>query len=326
MPTLCEALTVTLDDVRRAQQRLRPHLRRTPLLPAAPLLEPVPGLAPGHLLLKHEYLQVTGAFKARGATNKVLSLPEGVAARGLVTASAGNHALGVAYAGWIAQVPTTVYLPTTAPASKSERLRRWGADVVLTGTVWDEADAAAREAAERHGWTYIHAFADPEVIAGQGTLALEILEDAPDLDVLVVAVGGGGLISGISLAVKELRPDIRVVGVEPVGAPTLSACLEAGEVIELPEVRTDAGTLAPRRSGQLNFELVRQHVDEIVLVSDEEMRHAACWLWFELAVASELSGAASVAALLSGKIQLPPGARVCALLCGCGTDGFPGGG
>jgi len=280
--------------------------------------------AGGSLTLKLECLQVTGSFKARGASNRVLGLLPGEAARGLVAASGGNHGLGVAFAGRIARVPATIYLPSNVPQAKAAKLERWGARLVWEGDVWDEANAAALAAAEREGLIYVHPFADPAVIAGQGTVGLEILEDAPGTDLLLVAIGGGGLISGVATAVKALRPDIRVVGVEPVGAPTLYESLRAGKVIELPGVYTAANTLAPRRSHEMNFEIVRRHVDEIVLVTDEEMLEAARWLWFEMGVAAELSGAAALAALQSGKIDPDGFQSVCALVCGAGTAGIEG--
>ncbi|HSN89332.1 MAG TPA: pyridoxal-phosphate dependent enzyme, partial [Thermoanaerobaculia bacterium] len=169
---------------------------------------------------------------------------------------------------------------------------------------------------------YVHAFDDPAVIAGQGTVALEILEEAPDVDLLLVAIGGGGLIAGVATVVKALAPHVRVVGVEPVGAPTLFASLRAGRPVELPEVRTRANTLAPRRSADRNFRLIRDHVDDVVLVEDDEMVHAARWLWFEMGVASELAGAAAMAALLSGRVRASGFRHACAVVCGAGTDGL----
>jgi threonine dehydratase len=310
---------IDLQDIEQARRLLAGHVRHTPLVPAVALSRPLPG--GGALTLKLESLQVTGSFKARGATYKALTLPPEAAGRGLVTASGGNHGLGVAYAGRLIGAPVTIYLPANAPASKAERLERWGARVVRAGTVWDEADAEARRAAERDGLTYLHAFADPAVIAGQGTVGLEILEDAPETDLLLVAIGGGGLIAGVATAAKALRPSLRVVGVEPTGAPTLYESLRAGAVIELDRITTAANTLAPRRSAEINLAIIRETVDEIVLVTDEEMRDAARWLWFEMGIAAELSGAAAVAALLSGRAGA--GAlRTCALVCGAGTDGL----
>jgi threonine dehydratase len=207
------------------------------------------------------------------------------------------------------------------PPAKAEKLERWGAQVVWEGEVWDDADAAARAVALDSGRTYVHPFADPAVIAGQGTIGLEILEDDPAVDVLLVAIGGGGLISGVATAVKALRPQIRVVGVEPVGAPKITESLRAGRVVTLDRIATAANTLAPRSSAELNFEIIRRTVDEVVLVSDEEMRDAARWLWFETGVAAELSGAAALAALLAGRVAVET-QRVCALVCGAGTDGL----
>jgi threonine dehydratase len=310
---------IKVSEIEQARLRLAHHVRRTPLVLAAPLLRSVPA---DRLTLKLESLQVTGSFKARGATHKVLTLTPEEAGRGLVTASGGNHGLGVAYAGQLAGAPVTIYLPANVPPAKAEKLERWGARLVWKGQVWDEADAAAREAAARSGASYVHAFADPAVIAGQGTLGLEILEDDPEADLLLVAIGGGGLISGVATAVKALRPGVRIVGVEPVGAPTLHASLRAGRVVELERITTAANTLAPRSTAEINFEIIRRTVDEIVLVDDEEMRAAARWLWFEMGVAAELSGAAAVAALLAGRVAAA-GRRACALVCGAGTDGLP---
>jgi threonine dehydratase len=309
-----------LSEIQAARGRIAPHVRRTPLIAAGPA--PLPPGAAGRLTLKLESLQVTGSFKARGATNKVLSLPPERLARGLVTASGGNHGLGVGYAGRIASAPVIIYLPSNTPPAKAEKLERLGARVTWEGEVWDDANRAALEAAGRDGLTYVHPFADPAVIAGQGTLGLEILEDAPETGLLLVAIGGGGLIAGVASAVKALRPGIRVVGVEPTGAPTLAESLRAGRVVELPAIATAANTLAPRRSDELNFGIIRRTVDEIVLVTDDEMREAARWLWLEMGVAAELSGAATVAAVLSGKVSLGGFQSACALVCGAGTDGL----
>jgi threonine dehydratase len=312
--------SVTLNDVKAAGERIAGRIRRTPLLPARPAR--TPALADGELLLKLESLQITGSFKARGAMSKLTSLDEATVGRGLVTASGGNHGLGVAYAGWAAQAPATIYLPHNTPPAKADKLRQWGAEVIMHGAVWDDANREALAAAEARGLTYVHPFADPMVIAGQGTIALELAEQAPGIDVLLVAIGGGGLISGVAMAAKALNPDVTVIGIEPVGAPTLHDSLRAGKLVELAAIDTAANTLAPRRSEQLNLDLISANVDDIVLVPDEAMREAARWLWFEFGIGAELSGAASLAALLSGAYTPPPGARICALVCGAGTDGM----
>ncbi|HTQ81327.1 MAG TPA: threonine/serine dehydratase [Thermoanaerobaculia bacterium] len=313
---------IGLSEIQAAAERLRGHIRRTPLLSPSPSRQPALPEAGGSLLLKLENLQVTGSFKVRGAINKVLTLSPEEVQRGLVTASGGNHGLGVAYAGHLAGTKASIFLPLSAPPAKAEKLREWGAGVYFTGAGWDEANAAALTAAERHGWIYVHPFADPATIAGQGTVGLEILEDAPDTEVLVMAVGGGGLIAGVAAAAKALKPGLRVVGVEPVGAPTLYESLRAGKVIELPRVATAAKTLAPRKSDAMNLELIARHVDEIVLVTDEEMQSAARWLWTETNLGVELAASAALAALQTGKVKLAPHAKVCAIVCGAGLDGI----
>jgi threonine dehydratase len=321
-----EALTAvideipTLDDVKRAGQRISSYIRRTPLIPAVPAKTPIHEA--GRLSLKLECLQIVGSFKARGASAKLTSLDDTAVARGLVTASGGNHGLGVAYAGWRAGAPAKVFLPTTTPSAKAEKIAAWGAEVVHHGSVWDEANEAALAAAESDGLTYVHPFADPAVIAGQGTVALEILEQAADADVLLVAIGGGGLIAGIATVAKALKPEIRIIGIEATGAPTLKRSVEAGGLVTLDEILTEAGTLAPRRSEVINLQIIAEHVAEIVLVTDEEMRQAARWLWFEFGIAAELSGAAAVAALQAGAYRPADGAHVVALVCGAGTDGI----
>ena len=309
-----------MEQIRAAAARMRGHVRRTPLLAAAPIKER-PELA-GGLQLKLEALQVTGSFKARGAINAVFALPPRRLRRGVVTASGGNHGLAVAYAGWATEVPATIFLPHSVASEKIARLDAWGARVVIAGEAWDDSNRAALQHAEAQGLAYIHPFADPEVIAGQGTIALEILDEAPDLDTLLVAIGGGGLISGIAIAAKALKPSIRIVGVEPVGAPTLHDSLAAGRLVELTHLDTAAVTLAPRCSAPLNFAIIRQTVERIVLVDDTEMLSAARWLWREIGVAAELSGAAAVAALLSGRYRAMAGERMCAIVCGAGTDGI----
>lgn len=313
-------MTVTLGDIEAARERIAGRVRVTPVMDASPMREdPLPG---GRLVLKLDCLQPTGSFKVRGSTNTLLSLPEDQVARGLITASGGNHGLAVAYAAAMGGVPALVYLPTSAPKEKAEKLRTWGAEVVIEGAVFDDAAKAAIARAEQDGMTFVHPFAPETVIAGQGTLGLEILDQIPDVDTVLVAIGGGGLISGVSTAIKAKRPDVRVIGIEPEGAPTHYESRRAGGLITLGAIETRAGTLAPRRTEAINFDLVSRHVDDIVLVSDADMERAARWLWFEFGIAAELSGAASIAALQAGKLATRPGEKVCAIICGAGTDGL----
>jgi threonine dehydratase len=309
-----------LKDIEAARARIQNFVRRTPLIEATPVKNRFWGEA--SLYLKLECLQITGSFKARGAVSKLRSLAPDQLANGLVTASGGNHGLGVAYAGWLAHVPATIYLSHNTPPIKAQKLESWQAKVIFEGEVWDEANRAALAAAQSQGLCYFHPFADPLVIAGQGTLALEILEEIADIDLLLVAIGGGGLISGISLAAKAINPTIKIIGIEPTGAPTLYQSLQAGYPVELAEIKTVANTLAPRQSAQINYDIIRQNVDEIVLVTDEEMLAASRWLWQEMNVATELSGAAALGALMAGKINTENAKKICVLVCGAGSDGI----
>lgn len=312
--------TLDLEHIQQAHERIKDTVRRTPCLRTRFFHSPA--VEDASLSLKLECLQVSGSFKARGASNKVLTLPAAARERGLVTASGGNHGLGVAYAGRRTGAPVHVYLPASTPASKAENLERWGARVIFEGEVWDEANAEAQRVAERDGMTYVHPFADPVVMAGQGTVGLEILKQSPNVDTVLVSIGGGGLISGVATALKASKAGIKVIGVEPSGAPTLKRSVEAGHLVELDVINTDANTLAPRRSEQLNLDIVRDCVDDIVLVEDDDMRAAARWLWFEMGLGIELSAGAAVAALRTGAYRASSGEEICAIVCGAGSDGL----
>ncbi|MFT4702394.1 MAG: threonine dehydratase [Bradymonadia bacterium] len=304
-------MPLTLDAARRARSLLTPHIRSTPVL----------SLAAGELsdvgcTLKLECLQHTGAFKVRGALVAAL---KGDRRRALVTASGGNHGLGVAFAAQVLDVPATVVLPESAPESKAEKLRRRGALVVRHGAVWDDAWEHAVLLSQSQSARLIHPFADEDVLLGQATIGLELAEQAPDVDTWVIPIGGGGLIGGVAFALKSLRPDVRIVGVEPTGAPTLYESVRAGKLVTLPIIQTAAGTLAPRRSAEINLRLVSEFVDDIVLVSDEQMFDAARWLWSECAVPAELAAAAATAAIRAGTVG---GRSLGAIVCGTGTAGM----
>lgn len=255
--------------------------------------------------------------------SKLRALPPEAVRRGLVTASGGNHGIAVAYAGMLAQVPTTIFVPTGVSPAKAKKIESYGAKLIVGGASWFEANKDALALAET-GPTYIHAFADPLVIAGQGTTALELLDQMPDIDILVVAIGGGGLIAGMALAAKAMKPGLRIVGVQPTGAASMHDSLKRGELVELERVTTRVPTLAARRTEEINFEIVRRNVDDIVLIEDDDMDVASRWLWREMNVAADPSGAATVAALMTGAIVPPQGAKVCALVCGAGAEGTAG--
>ncbi len=311
---------IDLADIEAARRRIAPHIRKTPTLAYTQLKD---GGAGGvSVTLKLELLQAAGSFKARGAMNRLMTLSEGQRDRGIVTASGGNHGLAIARSAHVLGARAQIFLPSNVVPDKVAKLKQWGASVEIVGAVWDDANAAALAFAERTGATYAHPFSDPVVVAGQGTLGLDVLDDMPDVDVILVAIGGGGLISGLSTAVKARRPATRIIGIEPVGSPTLHACIQAGRLVALDRLETRVATMSCRQTDQAIFEVVRDKVDEIVLVSDEEMESAARQLWFEFGIGADLSGAAALAALNSGRMTLAPGSRVCALVCGAGTDGM----
>ncbi len=309
---------ITLSDVEAAAERIKGAVRYTPLLHAtAQKTDIVPGAS---LALKLELLQVTGSFKARGAINRLRATSKETLSRGIVAASGGNHGLATAYAGYVAGVPTTIFLPANASPAKIEKLRLWGAEVIIHGRFWDEANAAALARVAETGAAYFHPFADPLVVAGQGTIALELVEQVSEIDTLLVAIGGGGLISGVATAFKALSPNTRIIGIEASGSPTLLRSREAGHNVGLDRVTTSVATLACARTDDAIFEMVERYVDEIVLVEDAEMREAAEWLWFEMGLAADLSGAAALAALQHRRISWHEGERICAIVCGAGPD------
>lgn len=309
----------SLDDIEAAAERIKPRVRRTPCLRTRFINTP---LHAGPLMLKLECLQVTGSFKARGANNAILQLDDAALDRGVITASGGNHGLALAYAARASGAKATVYLPERAAAEKADKLRAWGAEVVVEGLDFDDANQAALGRVERDGMTYVHPFESPQIIAGQGTVGREMMKQSPDIDVVLVAIGGGGLISGVATAVKAMKPDARVIGIEAVGAPTLRASRDAGQLVTLDTIDTKANTLAPKRSADLNFAIIEKLVDDIVLVDDDQMREAARWLWFEMGLAAELAGAAALAALQSGVVSFSPDTNVAAIICGAGQDAF----
>lgn len=310
---------MSYEDIKAAAERVAPFVRRTPVL----ALDHCAGFELRNpVQLKLECLQVSGSFKIRGALNRVKSLPPERIAHGLVAASGGNHGLASAYVARQSGVSATIFLPTNASPIKGEKLRKWGAEVRVAGSVWDEAHEAATAYASEKGAFYMHPFADDAIVSGQGTVAVEMLEQVPDADLYIIAIGGGGLITGMSQVIKAVNPKARIVGVEPVGSPTLHACFVAGGVVRLPQVTTCVATMACGRTDESIYEVARKHVDEIVLIEDAAMQKAAQLLWFEFGIAADLSGAASLAALMAGAVIARPGERIAGLVCGAGVDGL----
>ncbi|MBC8161616.1 MAG: threonine/serine dehydratase [Roseiflexaceae bacterium] len=304
--------TLSISQVQAARERIAPHVRHTPLVS----LPSPQGNMPPQLRLKLENLQVTGSFKARGAFNNLLQLSAQQLAQGIVTASGGNHGLAIAYAAAQLRTAATVYIPETASADREARIAAWGAQVIRFGSNPSDALAQARAHGAAAGLAFIHPFDAIRTLEGTGTLGLELLDDLPDIDYLLVAIGGGGLISGMAAAIKQQKPHVRIIGVEPVGAASMHAAVEAGHVVELADVRTIADTLAPRAVCDLTLGLTQQYVDEIILVDDRQMVLAMRWLWAECNQLVEPAGAAVIAALQSGAITIPRDAAPVALICG----------
>ncbi|MGQ4554566.1 threonine ammonia-lyase [Halobellus sp. GM3] len=307
---------LSLADVEAARDRIGDVARWTPLEYSHALSE----MTGADVHLKLENFQRTGAFKIRGATNRIATLSEAERAAGVVTASAGNHAQGVALAATRSGVDATIVMPEHAPISKVEATERYGGRTVLYGADYDEAQAKAHEIEHEEGQTYVHAFDDDLVMAGQGTIGLEIVEDCPDVETVVVPVGGGGLISGIATAVKGLKPDVRVIGVQAEGAASLPASLSAGEIRERDAVNTIADGIATRRVGDRPFEIIRERVDEVVTVTDEEIAVALTYLLERSKTLVEGAGAVPFAALLFEAFDYEAGETVVPALCGGNID------
>lgn len=286
-------MSVTLDDVRAAAERIRPVAVRTPLLPAW-------GVASsGRLRLKCENLQRTGSFKLRGAYNAVSALAPEARRHGVITYSSGNHGQAVAAAAHLLGIPAVIVMPQDAIPVKVTNTRAWGADVVFAGHSSLDRQQRAEEMAADHGYTIIPPFDDPDIIAGQGTVGLEIVAQMPDVEAVLTQVGGGGLISGVATAVKALRPDVEVIGVEPEGAADAQQSFTQGRVVTLERVETIADGLRTSRVGNLNFATMRRHVDRIVTVTEEEIVAAVGHLAMRAHLVAEPSGAVAMAAALS---------------------------
>jgi threonine dehydratase len=303
---------VTLPEFLDARARMGADVYRTPLLTSRILSERT-GF---DVRLKAELFQRTGSYKIRGPLNKFAQLSDDEKRRGVICSSAGNHAQGVALAARIHGIRAVVCMAANATPSKVEATRGYGADVVLHGSIWDEANDRARELVAERGYTYIHPFDDLQLIAGQGTVGLEIVQDWPDVDVVVVPIGGGGLISGIAMAVKSVNPRARIVGVESSGAPGMKRSVDEGRLVTLERVDCVIDGLRVKRVGERTLDIVRQYVDEIVTLPDEQIFDAVVWTMHYAKLVPEGAAAAPIAALLQGLVSAPPGARVVCVLSG----------
>lgn len=286
-------MTVSLTDIQAATERIKPIARRTPLLE-------VSAAAGRPLFLKAESLQPAGAFKIRGAYNMVAQLTNEQRRRGVITYSSGNHGQAMALAARELGAPAVVVMPTTAPTIKVEGAKSFGAEVIFAGTTSADRRTRAEQEAEARGLTMVPPFDHEWIIAGQGTIGLEILEQLPDVAAVLVPIGGGGLAAGVATAIKLSKPDVKVIGVEPTGAAAMKASLDAGEPVTLPKTESIADGLMPVRPGDLTFAHVRQFADGVVTVEDSQIADAVVWAFEKAKIVVEPSGAATIAAALAG--------------------------
>ncbi len=299
-----------------AKRYVSAHAYHTPLLTSRQLSEQT-GF---DVRLKAELFQRGGSYKVRGPLNKCRMLTDEEKQRGIICSSAGNHAQGVALAARLYDIDATVVMKEGATQSKVDATRAYGAEVILHGSIWDEADAKARELVAERGYTYIHPFDDLDLIAGQGTLGWEIYQDFPEVDLVVVPIGGGGLISGVSMALKSLNPEIRIIGVESSGAPAMYQSLAAGHLVTLDHVDCVIDGLTVKTTGKHTFAVVQQCVEKVVTLPDDDIFEAMLWVWARCKLVVEGAAAASVAALLNGLVDAPPGAKVVCVLSGGNVD------
>ncbi len=309
-------LTLGAEDFEAARRNVAPHVYHTPLLTSRSLSE-----ASGFdVRLKAEIFQRGGSYKVRGPLNVIAHLSEEERARGIICSSAGNHAQGVAIAAKLYGIEATVLMAENATRSKIAATEGYGAKVILHGSIWDEANEKALELVESHGYTYVHPFDDPRLIAGQGTLGLEVLDDWPDAEVVVIPIGGGGLISGNAMSLKSRKPDIRVFGVESSGAPAMKRSVESGELVILERVDTIIDGLRVKRVGANTASVVSRFVEEVVTLPDEQIFEALLWLMTRAKLVVEGAAAAPVGALLHRLVDAQPGSKVVCVLSGGNLD------
>ncbi len=303
--------SLTLNDYEAARARIAKHVHWTPLLTSQTLSE----LTGFETRLKAENFQKVGSYKIRGPLNKFAQMSGADKQRGVICSSAGNHAQGVALAARIHGIRAVVCMATNATPAKIAATRAYGAEVVLHGSIWDEANEKAKELVERDGLTYVHPFDDEQVITGQGTLGFEVVRDWPELDAIIVPIGGGGLIAGVSMAIKSHNPKCKVIGVESSDGPAMQESVKAGSLQTI-ECNTIIDGLRVRRAGVLNFSVVQRYVDEIVTLPDKEIFEAMLWTMERCKLVLEGAAAAPVGALLHGLIKMPKGSKVAAVISG----------
>ncbi len=308
-------MNITLEEIKQAREVIKNEIYRTPLLPSKSLTN----ARNNQVFLKPENMQKTGSFKVRGAYNKLAHLTEEEKRKGVIASSAGNHAQGVALAASANGVKATIVMPVDAPTSKIIATEGYGAEVVLFGDTFDEAGDKMREIQQETGATLMHAFNDAHVVAGQGTIGLEILEELEDVDAIVVPIGGGGLIGGIAIAAKALKPDIKIIGVESENADSMKQSLSSGRVMRSPAKKTIADGIAVNQPGQITYDIVKEYVDDIVTVTEDEIKRAIFQLVEKEKLVVEGGGAVTTAALIADKINLE-NSTIVALVSGGNID------
>lgn len=308
---ICNEAVPKLSDIIHAQTVIKNIVKRTPLERS----KSFSAMTGAQVYLKLENLQSTGSFKVRGAYNMISQLSKEQLSKGVLCASAGNHAQGVAYAATKLGVKSTVFMPVFAPPLKVIATRSYGAEVILTGDSFDDAFNAAMEYGAKHGTTFVHPFNDPRIIAGQGTVGLEIFDQLDQIDAVLVPIGGGGLIGGIAIALKQLNPNIRIIGVEADGAQSMKVSIESDEIKVLNSASTIADGIAVKSPGNLNFEITKQYVDELVVVNDSEISQTTYMLLQRAKILAEPAGVAAMAAVMFNKVDVA-GKNVVAVISG----------
>lgn len=308
-------MSVTLESIKKAKQTIEHSIKRTPLIECPTLEREVEG----KVYLKLENLQKTGSFKIRGALNRIANLTEEEKKKGVIASSAGNHAQGIALGATAQGIKSTIVMPETAPIAKIAATKGYGAEVVLCGTVYDDAYAKACEIQQATGAVFLHPFDDDYVIAGQGTIGLEILEDAIDIDTVLVPIGGGGILAGIATAIKSINPTVKVIGVESENAPSMTEALKQGECCEICAQPTIADGIAVKKVGCKTLDLVKKYVDEVITVTEDEIAKAILFLMEKSKVVAEGAGATPLAAVLAGKINCK-GRKTCVVVSGGNID------
>jgi threonine dehydratase len=303
---------LTLYEVKETLQQIRPYVFQTPLIRSYYLEE----LIGKEIYLKLEYLLPTRSFKVRGACSKALSLDKEVLSNGLVTASGGNHGLGVCYAGKELEAPVVVFLPKRTAIEKIEKIKKWGGKAILHGEVWDDANEEAQKYARQKKLTYVHPFDDLAVVKGQGTIALEILEQNPYLDAIVASVGGGGLISGVGVVARQMKPEVKIFGVETEGCDAVTQSFRVGYPITLPAITSIADTLGAKRTTENTLERIKAIVNDMQTVTDEEALEALRLTLENEKILIEPAASCSIAALVHNKFDLTNIEKICIILCG----------